>query len=1655
MITSNNITYKDDFKDSNVEDKNYLRILFNGGRSVQIRELNQIQSILQSQIDKFGSSVYNAGAPVIGGACTFDRKIRTVVFSNPTLSGIVPSDIVTLIQSGASGNISADVISYNRDENFTTFYVRYGSGGSEDNGGGLFNITNQIGVESGVVGGNSGSVTAAEIGIVAGAFLSKGVFFINGCFVVTPKQSIFIDETASDITGLIALNVIEKNVTYIEDNTLLDNADGQPNFLAPGADRYQITLSLAYIPAESLTDEINRISLLEIVDGNVVMNTKIRYSDLDRQLAQRTSEESGDYIVNPFKIEISELQNSKRPGSLLSNASENVYIGLEPSVAYVDGYRIELEQKLNLTAPRARSTQEKSVAVSLNFGNYIDIIPSGSSKMPSPNTASILYELKKTVAGPSYVVIGSTRIKSIETVGAAFRLFLYDINLTGAFNISDISNISNVSEGVNLNVQSAVQETSSDTSVFKLPYDNVRSVAAINPSDLSYVIKKTYINQVDSLGKFTITTGANETFGDSAISNFIIEVGGVWLPTGAATVDVSSTNSITIKKSSGSWTSGQNIKVIFPVTVSSNTPATKTLTQVSQSGLTPTGSTYLLSNTDIYDIVSVVINGTSVNIKDDIIISSDGQRPSKYTNGELKYIGSGTPPIITVVYRHFIHSGLPFTANSYPINWDESSTLQPDQIRYVDVPSFNKSSLADCVDFRPVILEGGGVITTIQPDPNSVLNAKPTFFLPRIDKLIVNSNGKFSILPGIPKLSPVSVITPPSSMVLYEIEYPSYTFKASDVIVKFVDNRRYTMRDIGSLDKRVSNLEYYTSLSLLESSVNDKSIFDAVQGARFKNGLLVDAFNGHSVGNVFLPAHRCAIDNSEGTLRPRFNTDAVDLVFSAASSSGVKLNENTITLQFTEAPLISQLASSESESVNPYDVASFIGNIKLFPTNDQWFETNRRPDVIINEDGAYDALKYSLKESGILGTQWNSWKTNWTGVLSKTSSAPHSVRAPDGVLRARDTEVVASIKSRGGVKTKLVSKVVNQNLGDRVVDISFVPFIRSRKVYFDCRGLKPNTRVYPFFDDIDISAYTREVVNLIKPSGLTSIREYINKQPGDAGFITGAPLISDADGQLLGEFIVPNNALLKFRTGERVFRVSDSVTNNTEEETTFAEGNYNAAGTSKTVETTIISTRVPKIKKERVKDVRVALDTKVRYYDPLAQSFVINDIPEGAFVTSLDLYFTQKSRSNLPVTVRLVAVDNGYPTQRVIPFSEVTLRAADVIIDGTATNFEFSDPVYLKAGVEYAIVVLSNDPQYRIRVSRLGGIGEDGKIIQKNPYGGVMFMSQNASTWTPDQTRDIKFVLNRAVFTTVTGNAIFKTILREGVQSIKITNGGSQYTGATVTIGAPTEFDGVQATATAIIDPVSKTIIDIVVTEAGAGYLSAPSITITRVPSGLGDTATATASLYTAKVSAFNLIQNSAIQDNTAVYNELNVNTITYTDVIATENYIPTSNFVISPNNIATVSSSLISESSYISPIIDLDTMSLLCIENEINNIKTRENSNDGGDALSRYITREVELNDPADQLNIYVDVNRPTTDTTISLFVKLKYDSESYSQWIEVESQTKIAVTDDSEKYDEVQYIHSSPENDFISFAVKIVFTSSETSSVTTLKNLRIIATS
>ena len=164
--------------------------------------------------------------------------------------------------------------------------------------------------------------------------------------------------------------------------------------------------------------------------------------------------------------------------------------------------------------------------------------------------------------------------------------------------------------------------------------------------------------------------------------------------------------------------------------------------------------------------------------------------------------------------------------------------------------------------------------------------------------------------------------------------------------------------------------------------------------------------------------------------------------------------------------------------------------------------------------------------------------------------------------------------------------------------------------------------------------------------------------------------------------------------------------------------------------------------------------------DPLAQSFFTYGVTGGMFLSSIDLFFATKDQS-LPVRIELRPMVNGYPlsvgtTNR----NFISMKAAaDVNVSSNAsaaTKFTFDPPIYLKENSDYCFIVRSNSSLYQLYTSRMGEVSiETGRRIFEQPYVGSIFKSENSLTWTAEQFEDIKFRLNKAVFSTSPSTVTF------------------------------------------------------------------------------------------------------------------------------------------------------------------------------------------------------------------------------------------------------------------------------------------------------------
>lgn len=506
-----------------------------------------------------------------------------------------------------------------------------------------------------------------------------------------------------------------------------------------------------------------------------------------------------------------------------------------------------------------------------------------------------------------------------------------------------------------------------------------------------------------------------------------------------------------------------------------------------------------LEHGDIFKLVKVEMtpDDGSFTFDEDNVIDithrytlDNGQRSSYYTYGKIN-LKPGQPipnGPIRITYWFFSASNL-VAGNYFSVDSYSGSS----GVEYGEIPSYfvkdattgktNEISLTDVVDFRPVLTTTNGFYPEL-PKIGSDMNCPRANYVGRIDKVVLDSFGKFNILRGVPGFSPKEPEDPKQGLVLATVTIPPYTKSAKEIIVSQRDNRRYTMSDIGRLERRISNLEYYVTLSLLEKDTAQLQIIDETTGLdRFKNGFIVDQFTGHGIGDVRNEDYKVSVDTLTKTLRPMHYTNAVELVedLTSGSDRGNKNYQKTgdlITLPYTENSYIFNNNATRTMDIHAISMGAFKGEISLFPEGDNWKSVNRRPDLTVVDDNNYDAIKFMAEELGVTGTKWNEWQTNWTAVSSTTSvGETRSGFIPGVGIRVTGYETTftdfVGYQTRNGVTTSLTSSVNAQSYGDRVVDMSYIPYMRSRPITFVAQNLKGKTRFYPFFDNIPVFDYVK------------------------------------------------------------------------------------------------------------------------------------------------------------------------------------------------------------------------------------------------------------------------------------------------------------------------------------------------------------------------------------------------------------------------------------------------------------------------------------------------------------------------------------------------------------------------------------------------------
>jgi hypothetical protein len=967
----------------------------------------------------------------------------------------------------------------------------------------------------------------------------------------------------------------------------------------------------------------------------------------------------------------------------------------------------------------------------------------------------------------------------------------------------------------------------------------------------------------------------------------------------------------------------------------------------------------------------------------------------------------------SATFKRYAHSGTygPFTVASYP--------------DYENIPNYaSKStgtiySLRDCIDFRPIRGLNGNMETDTWIPANTAANDNDfgyVHFVPRTDKIVLTRDRKFAVISGIPSLNGEIPNDDPNAMTLYTVRVNPYTFTNNDASIRYIENRRYTMRDIGDLEKRIEAVEYYTTLNILEQEAKAKSIRDTDGDEMPKRGILVDQFKGHVVADNTDPMFAASVDYEKNELRPPFVTESYELLLNSVTNVTGNAADGIYTLAYQTKPEIANILASGTLQINPFSVINYLGNMKISPSTDNWFETEERPVVRVNVEGENDNW---LENPNLgFGTRYNDWESQWFGLDNNNfKNSKPNIQRTNKLLSARKDgtsldSIVSSIVPEG------MKKIIN----NKTIERNVLPYARRKAIAITATGLKPNTAYQVYCNNINVSGYLCSEATL----------DGSNQCAGDP-----IPTTTNQYGEIEQMYLHFNHPLLaeKFLVGRHTIRILNDDANinlpstwtMAAEAVYVAQGSYNTLAEDNELSTRLLETRRKSVKSEKIVSNLLEMLTssgEVRSYtEPLAQTFYVDPAKykSGIYVKSVDLYFNTKDITDTEsVTLQIKPTISGYPhPSKVLPFASSTLYSDEIndlenLIDGSGqlqqgATFEFSSPVYLLPGHEYAISVTTNSPKFSLFSGTIGSSAiaptdeETPVNVTKQPFVRSLFKSQNTGKLVKVDNESLTFRLNICKFSPSSGSIQLQN--EESTQSISYVN----------------EY----RVNVSDITPENTSI----------------SCTV-------------------------------AVGNGSAVPVETNKNIIPSTGAIQ-----PDSNGV---GDVATVNIFLNTNDENVSPVFDLERASFVRVENLINNnditdtndpayngeLEFTNNSaaSDNYKTRARYITKKVTLEEglEAENITVLMSLNNPISSSGISkikVFVRPIPVGESdldNTNYVELTT-SDVANSSSNDDYREVSFsnIGTTVLNKFRTFSVKIVmFGPVNGSAVPKIKNLRVIAT-
>ena len=284
--------------------------------------------------------------------------------------------------------------------------------------------------------------------------IGDGIIYQNGYMLRVTGQTIIVDKySQSPNNVVIGFSTVETIVNANEDDSLFDNALGTKNVTAPGADRLKMTPKLTLLASDVARANTDFNILVEWSEGQPFrQNKNTQYSDLGDQMAQRTFDQSGNFVIDTFQVATTFTANSADDAQFYTAV-------VDPGQAYISGFKVQTLSNYYIDVDKGLDTQTANNTISLNLGNYVRLDDCGGIFQFSTGDSVDLYDTAKNfLSTPSLVEtsnttpqgtkIGTARVRSMVLEdgvpgdpAAIYRLYMFNIQMNSGRSFSDVKSV--------------------------------------------------------------------------------------------------------------------------------------------------------------------------------------------------------------------------------------------------------------------------------------------------------------------------------------------------------------------------------------------------------------------------------------------------------------------------------------------------------------------------------------------------------------------------------------------------------------------------------------------------------------------------------------------------------------------------------------------------------------------------------------------------------------------------------------------------------------------------------------------------------------------------------------------------------------------------------------------------------------------------------------------------------------------------------------------------------------------------------------------------------------------------------------------------------------------------------------------------------------